>query len=432
MNCTGAFRALAAVLFALLPLLAADIRTMTLKEALGLAMEQNPDLLLARLDERKAQQGIQVARDPFVPKVVVGSGLAYSNGFPMSIEGSAPSLFQARAISSIFNKPQTYQIAEARQNARTASIDTSVRRDDVAFRTASLFLDAQRSGRTAAAARGQVEVLQRVAETIRSRVGEGRELPIEARRADLNVAKARQKAEWWEAQQSQAEVSLAVILGLGAEVRVRPTDQDLALSRLPSSEAEALKDALDSSKEIRRMESALLAKRLEIRSQKASRWPKVDLIAQYAVFARFNNYEDYFRTFQRNNGQVGVSVEVPLLVGTAPAAQAAQAEADSARLRIQIQETRTRISQDIGRTYQDLHTAETAAEVARLDLDVTREQTAVLLAQLEEGRASLRQVEESRFAESEKWIAYYESRSNLEKARFSLLRQTGTLMASLP
>jgi len=405
---------------------------MTLRETLSIALEQSPDILLARLDERRAQLDVDIARDPFVPKVIVGSGLAYSNGFPMSIDGSAPSVFQARAISSIFNKPQTYQVAAARQNARTAGIATGTRRDDVAFRTASLFLDAQRAGLTAAAARKQLELLEKVSGITKSKVNEGRDLPIEAKRADLNVAKAKQRAEWWEAQQSQQEVSLAVALGLGAGVRVRPAEQDVAIRQLPRTESVALKEALESSKEIRRMESELLAKSLEIRSQKAARWPKVDLVAQYAMLAQFNHYEDYYRSFQRNNGQLGVSVEVPLLVGSAPSAQMAQAETDSARLRIQIQQTRARISQEVARSFEDMRTAQTATEVARLDLDVARDQTALFLAQLEEGRASLRQVEESRFTESEKWIAYYESRANLEKARLGVLRQTGNLMASLP
>ena len=50
-----------------------------------------------------------------------------------------------------------------------------------------------------------------------------------------------------------------------------------------------------------------------------------------------------------------------------------------------------------------------AAEVARLDLDVAREQLSVNLAQMQEGRLSLRQVEESRIVENAKWIAFYEA-----------------------
>ena len=56
--------------------LAAETRTLTLKQAVDLALEQNPDLVLARLDEVKANQAVRAARDPFIPKVYVGSGLA--------------------------------------------------------------------------------------------------------------------------------------------------------------------------------------------------------------------------------------------------------------------------------------------------------------------------------------------------------------------
>src|SRR5215472_1511745 len=67
----------------------ADVIPMTLRQAVDTALKQNPDVTLARLDEQKARMAVRVARDPFVPRIIVGSGLAYSNGFPMSIEGAA-------------------------------------------------------------------------------------------------------------------------------------------------------------------------------------------------------------------------------------------------------------------------------------------------------------------------------------------------------
>ena len=45
----------------------AQVRTMTLREAVALAMKQNPDLVIARLNQLKAQLGVDIARDEFVP-----------------------------------------------------------------------------------------------------------------------------------------------------------------------------------------------------------------------------------------------------------------------------------------------------------------------------------------------------------------------------
>jgi outer membrane protein TolC len=126
-----------------------------------------------------------------------------------------------------------------------------------------------------------------------------------------------------------------------------------------------------------------------------------------------------------------VSFQIPLFAGPGVDARAAQAEGDAARLRIELQGTRNRISLDAQRLYREVRQAETAREVAKLDLDVAREQVSVLLAQMEEGRAPLRQVEEARFTEDEKWIAFVDSNYALEAARLNLLKQTGELLAAL-
>ncbi len=135
---------------------------MTLKEAVDLALRQNPDLMMSRLEEQKSALQVRVARDPFVPKVVVGSGLAYSSGFPMSIEGSAPSIFQAQAIGTVFSKAKSYQIALARENARGSQLETVSKREDIALRAANLFLDAERAARSVDIARKQVRAWKRL------------------------------------------------------------------------------------------------------------------------------------------------------------------------------------------------------------------------------------------------------------------------------
>src|SRR5947209_19888666 len=104
-----------ALLFSLV--LQAETRSLTLRQALDIAVSSSPDLAMARLDEQSAQESVRVARDPFTPRVIVGSGLAYTSGFPMSIEGSAPSIVQAHAAQYLFNRPQSYVVAQAKENA---------------------------------------------------------------------------------------------------------------------------------------------------------------------------------------------------------------------------------------------------------------------------------------------------------------------------
>jgi len=409
----------------------AEQRTITLREAVDLALKQNPDIALARLDETKAGAAIRVMRDPFVPKIAVGSGLAYTSGIPMSIEGSTPSIIQAQASQSIINRQQTNLVAEARENARGAAIDTAAKREAVVLRTALVYLDAERTTRMAETARKQVDSLQRVAETVRLRVNDGRELPIEVKRAELNLARARQRQQALESDQRYSGSLLASLLGLDTNQEIRVAVEDRAPAPLAAGEEACAEAALASSKEVRRLESALTAKGFEVRADRSAKLPRLELVAQYALLGRYNNYQEFFAKFQRHNGEIGVSFQVPLFAGIAADAMAVQAESESAKLRLELQAARNRIAMDARRLYQQAKNAESAQDVARLDLEVTRDQLSVLLAQMEEGRASLKQVEEARLAEDDKWLAFVESSYAVETARLNLLHQTGELLAAL-
>jgi outer membrane protein TolC len=108
-----------------------------------------------------------------------------------------------------------------------------------------------------------------------------------------------------------------------------------------------------------------------------------------------------------------------------------QTETDITHLRVQLNSARNQISADLQQSYRDVKKAELAAEVARLDLEVAREQLSVNLAQMQEGRLTLRQVEEARVAENDKWIAFYDAQYAVEKARWSVLRLTGDLVPAI-
>lgn len=417
--------------FSIIPVAFAEVHNLTLREAIDLALRQSPDIALARLDQRKAAEGVNVARDPFVPKVFAGSGLAYTNGFPTSIDGAAPSIFQARTDMAIYNRPQSYQVAAARETERGAALDVRSKQNEVVYRTALLYLDAQQSGHNVEMAQRQLEVLLRVQDSVRTRVSEGRALEIENRRANVDVLRARQRLEAFEDDRTNAETNLALVLGFSPDDRIHPAQSEAPDLRTSEPENALVSQALDSSDALKRLASQRQVKTYEIRGYQAARLPQIDLVAQYALFAKYNHFQDYFNSFQRNNGELGVSVKIPLLVGKASSASALQAEADRAKLEMQMVMERGRITADTRKSYQEVHKAETARDVAKADLDLAREQVSVDLAQLDEGRILLTQVEQARFVEDEKWIAFYQAEQAVERARLALLKETGALLAAL-
>jgi outer membrane protein TolC len=205
----------------------------------------------------------------------------------------------------------------------------------------------------------------------------------------------------------------------------------LTLADLPESEESAIALALQNSPELKRLQSAMLAKGLEVQSNKATRLPRMDLFAQYGLFAKFNNYEDYFNRFQRHNGQVGVSVQMPVFAGAAANAMAGQAAADVARLKVEVNHARNRLSHETRRAYQQLALAEKGQGLAKLTLDLAREEVNIALAKFTEGRLAAKELEEARVNENERWIAFYDAQYRIERARVDLLYQAGTLMAAV-
>jgi len=416
----------------------AETHRLTLKQAIGRALSQNPEVIMSRLDQVKASAGVRLAASPFIPRVGMGSGLAYSNGFPLSIEGSAPAAFQAKATEALFNRPQSYALAQSKEELRGAGYAIGSKNDEITYRVASLFIDVDRASRLKESAQKQVESLDKVLQTVQARVDEGRELPVTGQQANVNLLRAKQRLVSLAADLDYGGHNLAATLGYNPVDVVEPINADAAdpaglapASSIPNTEEAALQEAYNTNNELKRLQSNYEAKTLEIKGDRAQKLPKIDLVAQYALLTKYSNYQEYFTKFQRNNGQIGASIQVPLFAGTGVSAQVAQSEADQQHLRAEIDSTRNRIALDLHQSYLEIQKTDAGRDLAQADLDLARAQLSVVLEQMNEGRAALAAVEEARFNEDEKWIAFYDAQFASEKARLNVLKQTGELTAAL-
>ena len=276
-------------------------------------MQQNPDVVLARLDEEKARQGIAVAEGAFcAPKVTVGSGLAYASGFPMSIDGvGAQHRPGLRSHHGHFQSPQQPAGRAGEEDAREAGYASAGKRDDAAYRAAALYLESERAGRLAGLARKEIDNRQSILDTTHAQVAEGRALPLTSRLRSPWRKRSRAVLFCSKTIRDAAETSLLpVALGFPAEDRVTPANEDRPAPEMPASPDAAIQSALESNKELRQLQSQVASKQIEMRAERASKWPRADLVAQYGLFAKFNNYSQYFNSFQRNNGEIGASFRI--------------------------------------------------------------------------------------------------------------------------
>ena len=158
-----------------------------------------------------------------------------------------------------------------------------------------------------------------------------------------------------------AETALAQVLGFAPDDRVRAAEEERAAIALPVSEDASIEEALEHSPELRRLESDMQMKTLEIKGYHAARLPKVNVVAQDNIFAKYNYTTQLNYKFRYNNPELGASVTIPLLIGRTARAYASQAEADVAKMRIEVARTR---SQDHGGSAARLSGCEERGEFA--------------------------------------------------------------------
>jgi outer membrane protein TolC len=194
-----------------------------------------------------------------------------------------------------------------------------------------------------------------------------------------------------------------------------------------AAEQRAIARALEGSPELRRLGEEVAAKEAKAKSARAEKYPQADLVAQYALVGRFNNYADFYQRFERHNVQLGLSLKIPVFDGARIGALVGAADAELAEARHNLENARRNLTVEIRRLFQGARNAEAAREVNRLELEVARENTRVLLARFEEGRVSARELEQARLEESARWNALLDSGFELDRARLTLLKTTGEI-----
>ncbi len=412
-----------------------EVHKLSLQQALAIAARENPDIALARLDAQRARHDIEIAGDLFSPKVNVLGDAVYTNGYPNAIgpDSHSPSIIHQQTDMALYNRPQRYQVAAAKQDALGAQIGPKAKADDIARQVASLYLDVEESQEETQALQAEIAADRKMAESTSSKVKEGYILPVELLRSNVETAQTAQRLHGLEADREYSESLIALALGFKGNDLVEPAEHDENFT-IPSmkSEDQAVDVAILNSKELQQLQSGMLARRLDRKSFGAFRLPQADLVEQYSLFAE-RTYQDYFPSnkFQRNNAELGASFTIPILIGLEPGARLEQASIDEEKLQVQIDDLTHRIRANVTHSFEELVKTQSALNVARQQLDLAHDENTVLQSRYGEGRALPGDVERATSAENEKRLSVFQQETEVQRAKLDLLQRLGNLMPTL-
>ncbi len=419
------FDGLLLLTFLLAGALPASAEPLPFRRAVELAVQHSGSMAIAAADQMRARQSYQEARSLFYPQMTIGSGLAATWGFPLSIEGSAPSILRFNSQQYLINAAQKDFIRAAKTEWTASSSMLQERRNAVILETALDYAELDKLSNSASVLEQQEAAALKVEQIAEERVRAGVDSEVELTKARLG--KARVHLRLAEAQESAdvLRLRLAQLTGLPAAGIETVTESIPALPQV-QQEDDLQARALATSPAVKIADQKAVASEFRAKGEHKRTYPSVDFVASYALFARYNNFDDYFRTFQRHNGTVGVAIKFPFL-NFAQRGHAEAADAEALKARKEAEGVKEQVSSEALRLQRSVRRLAAAREVAKLEYQLARSDVDAVRARVEAGTASLRDEQAARVDENDRYAAFLSASFELDRAQMQLLRATGDL-----
>jgi outer membrane protein len=404
---------------------AGNAHKLSLREAVTLALENSRDLKLARVQYNVALNEAGADRAAFLPNLYTGGGYIYTYGFP-SVPGSGPpAVFQLAYTQSVFNPLLKGQQRAAEDRARSQKVEIDRMRDDVMVRAASVYLELAEVRHLISVMGTDQAAAEKIVEVTRERVAANQELPIEETKAELTAARINERLLKLQDRDELLSQQLHDLSGFPDNEAIEVEAQEPSFGN-DLQQAQIAELAVQNDPGIQEAENERAARQHLLRAAHLSYFPTLDAVGQYSIFSRFNNYDLYYKTFQRNNFNVGIEVTIPIFAAKTRAnVTLAKSQLNEAEIALGNRRQQVRLqSQQTTRQSREL---EASREVARLDLKVAQQTLELTQAKLDDGKATLRDVEQARLDESERWMNFLDADLAWQKSQLKVLQTTGQL-----
>jgi outer membrane protein TolC len=404
---------------------AQDVVVLNLKQAVDMALRNSREVALAQARYNVTQNTVDVNRSAFRPNLFTGSGAAYTYGFPQTVSGAAPSIINASYVQTVYNPLLSSEVRASDERKEAQRLELEKTRNSVMLQTSSSYLELAKVRHSLDLMRTQRQSNARILEFTRQRLAEGKELPIEVTRAELNEARSEQRIVQLESRERVLQRQLAALIGVPGDRRIEIGAEVLPLDE-QQREQDLVERALNSSLDLQQAEFERKARAHRLEGEIGTKWPTVDLFAEYGLFSKINNFQEFFQKFQRNNFNIGLQVRIPIM-NAQRTANVSLAQSELTTAEMDLKAKRQNVELDVERQYQHLRELDAARDVARLELKLAQENLQIVQASFEEGRANLRDVEKARLEENDKWVGFLDSDYEHQKAQLDLLNTTGDL-----
>ena len=259
------------------------------------------------------------------------------------------------------------------------------------------------------------------------RVDAGVDRPQMRTEAKLAVARANLHVLQAENSVQSLRMLLSQVTGLAAAAIQVDPDSIPAFPEVPSDPGTSAEVA-EASPLVSQAQQHAVAQEFRARAEHRGLWPSIDFATQYALLARYNNWDQFFvnKAFQRNNASIGVVIRFPFF--NAPQrAHARAADADAAKAKAEVQIAKNQVSQEVLKLQSSTRQLAAAKEVSQLEFDLAKSNFDEIEVRTNSGGANVHDQASARAEMSEKFNQLQDADFELSRARLALLRVKGDL-----
>ncbi len=426
LRCTNLLALLAAVLLMMMPA-RGQAEPLPLERAIRLALAHSTSSAIAGADVQRAFASYRELRNNYIPQLTIGSGLGWTYGYPLSIEGSAPALATVVAQSSVFNPAQRQFLGAAKLDWHTSELQDKDQRNaviqDVALTYAEL---AKWEARLARLLQDGAQA-QQMEQAVVERLQEGVDSAVDLNKAKLVGARVRLHQAEARGSADVLRRHLSTLTGLPvSSIEIAPE----TIPALPpvAAEQDLSEKAIAASPMVKIADQRSLAEAMRASGEHRSLLPSIDFSAQYARFSTFNNYTRYFPagTFQRDNATIGFALRIPLF-NASQRARADAAEAEALKAKKQAEATRNQVGEETLKLQRAAEQLEAAREVAQLEYQLAQSGLEAAQTRIDANTGTLHELADARMQAAERYLLFQDADFAYQRVRLNLLRATGDL-----
>lgn len=412
-----------------------------LKRVVELALTHATGLGVTAAEEQRAAASYHDLKDSYIPQLSTGAGIGYSYGYPLSLAGSAPSLFNVNAQSAVWDASLREFIKAARAESAVAALKDKDQRNQVIQDAAQSYGELGKWEQRLVQLQQTETEAERTEGAIQERVKEGVDTQMDAERAHLATLRVRLHITEAKGSADVLREHLSKLTGLpAADIQTEP-DSVPDFPALPQESPTPA--ASDSNPTVQAAVEHAHAQYLRARGEHRALLPAFDFAAQYALLSTFNNFQSYYipskpclvsgvnvlcvtNSFHQNNQTIGVAIRFPFF-NVSQRARARAADADALIAKNQAEATRNQVSEETLRYQRTVTQMEAARDVAQVEYDIAQKTVASVETRMEAGTANLHDLEDARSQLSDRFIALQDATLDLQRAQLGLLRSTGEL-----